>query len=81
MNELPIEIIQKILDTVLLVDNFYWTGGTLGNIKKCGQCIWSTKKCKCKHVNKPEMRCIQRIMLVCSLWNNIIKSKGIKRFR
>lgn len=77
MNELPIEIVQQILGNVPFAS--VYVKGTLNDMEKCYRCLSERKKCK--HANLSEMRTINSLMLVCSMWHGIIKSMDIQHYK
>lgn len=73
INDLPTELITKILDYIQITD---WAH--IGYLTPCYSC--TKNKTKCRHLVADEKESIKELKLVCSLWNEILKCKNFEQF-
>jgi hypothetical protein len=83
INDLPIEILTKILDDVLLYEH---TSVIIGEIKsyigklfQCNSCEYSKKKCI--HIGDSDGRSLKKIISICKLWYIIIQDHNFSIYK
>ena len=80
INDLPIELLTKILDYVFLCDHGLadlceqtCTISYVGSITPCMYFCRQKRNNKCVHISSVEIRSLKKLTLVCKLWYIIIQ--------
>ena len=71
-DELPPEIVERILDNVKM-GGIVSPVSSVGNLHKCQSC--RIQNIKCTHMSIEELGQIRRLMNVCKLWYELLKAK------
>ena len=69
-DELPSEIIVKILGYVKIAQTEHLSYSYLGDLLKCWECQYYQKKCI--HIHEFEQKSAMKIRLACKYWNTLI---------